>query len=128
MGDPLLSDDLSRRERQVLEILIRLDRATGRDVERELPDAPTYSAVRSILRILTEKGVIQKKSDGGRDWYSPSISAAKARQSALRALVQRFFSNSTSEAACALLGDRNVKLSDQEAERLIKLIKESRGK
>lgn len=128
MSDPLSSDDLSRRERQVVEILIRLGRATARDIERELPEAPTYSAVRSILRILTEKGVIHKKNEGGRDWYAPAVSASKARQGAMRTLVQRFFSNSVGEAACALLGDKNAKLTAEEADQLLKLINNAKRK
>jgi len=112
----------------VLEILIRLGRATGRDIERELPDAPTYSAVRSILRILNEKGVIQKRREDGRDWYAPSIPASKARQGALQTLVRRFFSNSVGEAACALLGDKNAKLTAEEADQLMKLINEAKRK
>lgn len=122
------SEDLSRRERQVVEIIIRLGRATARDIEREIPDPPTYSAVRSILRILVEKNLIVKKTAGGKAWYAPSVSAAKARTGALRSLVNRFFANSTCEAACALLGDKNVKLSKEDADKLMKLIEEARSK
>lgn len=117
-------DDLSRRERQVIEIVIRKGRATARDIEKELPDAPTYSAVRSILRILTEKGVIRKEPEAGRDWYSPAQPASQAKTGALRAVVSRLFADSVCDAACAMLGDRKVKLSSEEASRLIKLINE----
>ncbi len=128
MSTNTLPDDLSKRERQAVEIILRLGKATGRDIERELPDAPTYSAVRSILRILVNKGVVVKKDIDGRDWYSPKTRAATARVSALRAMVRRFFGDSAGEAACALLGDKNTKLSADEADRLMKLIEEARAK
>lgn len=124
MNNTLLSDDLSRRERQVLEIIIRLGRATARDIEKELPEAPTYSAVRSILRILGTKGWIHKAQEGGRDWYTPSQPASKAKAGALRNMVNRLFSDSVCDAACALLGDKKTRLSPAEAQRLIKLINE----
>lgn len=122
------SDDLSRRERQVVDIVIRLGRATARDIEAELPEAPTYSAVRSILRILTGKGRLLKEQESGRDWYRPALPAAKAKAGALRSVVNRLFSDSVCDAACALLGDRKVKLSPEEATRLIKLINEATEK
>lgn len=128
MKPNLSSDDLSRRERQVVDIVIRLGRATGRDIETELPDAPTYSAVRSILRILTSKGWLHKEQEDGRDWYTPSQPVSQAKAGALRTLVNRFFSDSVCDAACALLGDRKVKLSAEEAKRLIKLINEATTK
>ena len=110
-----------------MEVVSRLGRVTGRDIERELPNAPTYSAVRSILRILTNKGLLTKEPDGeGRDWYAPVIPAAKMRKSVLRDFVRSFFADSAADAACALLGQKNVKLSAEEAERLITLIKEAR--
>lgn len=128
MEPKLSSDDLSRRERQVADIIIRMGRATARDIEAELPEAPTYSAVRSILRILTGKGWIRKERQEGRDWYSPAQPAARAKASALQTLVTKLFSDSVCDAACALLGDRKVKLSTEEADRLIKLINEATKK
>jgi predicted transcriptional regulator len=128
MNPEFSSDDLSRRERQVLDILLRAGRATARDIEKELPEAPTYSAVRSILRILVGKGLIRKETEGGRDWYMTAQPAAKARAGALRTMVNRLFSDSVCDAACALLGDKKVKLSHEEAQRLIKLINEATQK
>lgn len=112
----------------MVDIVLRLGRATARDVEAGLPEAPTYSAVRSILRILTEKKKLRKEHEGGRDWYAPVLSPAKAREGALRSVVKRLFSDSVSEAACALLGDRKVKLSAEEANLLIKLINQATKK
>ncbi len=117
---------LSKRERQVYEVITRLGRATGREVEREIPDAPTYSAVRSILRILTEKGHLTKeRDDDRRDWYSPTLPAKQVKRSAIREFVKGFFADSAADAACALLGQKNVKLSKAEAAKLIDLIKEA---
>jgi predicted transcriptional regulator len=117
----------SKRERQVIEVISRLGRATAREIERELPNAPTYSAVRSILRVLTTKGVLIKEKDaGGRDWYAPAVSVAQIRKSAVREFVSGFFANSAVEAACALLGQRSVRLTKAEADKLIALIKEAR--
>lgn len=128
MGSPCIPDDLSMRERQAMEILIRLGRATARDVQRELPEAPTYSAVRSILRILVGKKLLAKENVRGRDHFRPSLPVTLARRSALQEVVKRFFANSAAEAACALLGGSDVRLSTGEAGRLMKLIKEARQK
>lgn len=122
------SFELSKRERQVVEIIARLGRATGRDIERELPRAPSYSAVRSILRILVQKGLLAKERDAeGRDWYAPAMPISQMRKTALKNFVKSFFADSAAEAACALLGQKRVKLSAAEAERLMALIKEARN-
>lgn len=128
MNADVLPGDLSKRERQVAEIVIRLGRVTARDVEKQLADAPTYSAVRSILRILVAKGVIVKQLDSGRDWYAPRVAPGVARTGVIRALVKNFFGDSAGEAACALLGQKNLKLTAAEADRLMKLIEEARKK
>ena len=120
--------ELSRRERQAVDIVLRLGSATGREIQRELPDPPTYSAVRSILRILVGKRVLQKQREKGRDVYSPRISLTQAKKHVVRGFVRNFFNNSAGEAACALLGQKNTKLSDEEARRLIDLIKQARNK
>lgn len=111
-----------------MEIAVRLGKVTARDIERELPDAPTYSAVRSILRILVKKGLLVKDPTEERDWYTSAEPVAKAKTGAMQALVSRFFANSVTDAACALLGGRNVKLTAEEANRLIKLIEEAKRK
>jgi predicted transcriptional regulator len=128
MGHSVLPGDLSKRERQVVEIILRLKSATARDVERELSDPPTYSAVRSILRILVNKGLLLKKREADRDVYSSSVPVTAARTSVIRSFVKNFFGNSAGEAACALLGQKDVKLSSEDADRLMKLIKEARRK
>ena len=110
-----------------MELLIKLGSATARDIQRELPDPPTYSAVRSILRILGAKKLIQKTTQERRDWYSPVVPAEQARLRALQEVVKSFFSNSAVDAACALLGGRRRKLSAQEAAKLQRLIDEARN-
>ena len=98
-----LTEDLSRRERQVMEILHRLGESTVTEILRELPDPPTYSAVRSVLRILTEKGVIDHREDGPRYVYFPALPTDKAREDVLLHVVQTYFSGSTEQAVTALL-------------------------
>lgn len=126
MWDDKHSNEFSRRERQVIEIVMKHERLSAREIEEKLPEAPTYSAVRSILRLLVERGLLIKTQADGRDWFSLSVSPKKARVNALRSFVSRFFENSAGEAALALLGQKNVKLSKEEAEKLIQLIEEAR--
>jgi predicted transcriptional regulator len=128
MWDKDTSKDLSRRERQVIEIVMRRGRVTAREIEKDLPDAPTYSAVRSILRLLVEKKLLVKDTVGGRDEFKLPVPAATARTKALHQFVQNFFENSVADAVLALLGHRNAKLTDAEAEKLTRLIEEARGK
>lgn len=120
--------NLSRRERQVVDIVMKHGRVSARAIEEELPDAPTYSAVRSILRLLVGKEMLVKERVQGRDWFSLPIHAGKAKVSALRGLVRKFFNNSASDAAMALLGGKHVKLTAEEADRLMKLVEEARRK
>lgn len=110
----------------MLEIVMKQGRVSARQIEEGLPDAPSYSAVRSILRLLVERGVLVKEQEDGRDWFRPPLPAKTARLKALKNLVQSFFEDSPGEAALALLGQKNVKLSDQEAKKLIQLIDEAR--
>ena len=126
MWDDKHSNEFSRRERQVIEIVMKHGRLSAREIEEKMPDAPTYSAVRSILRLLVERGLLNKVQEDGRDWFSLPVSPKKARVSALQSFVGRFFENSAGEAALALLGQKNVKLSAEEAEKLIQLIEEAR--
>lgn len=128
MWDEKSAKNLSRRERQVVEIVMKHGPCSGRQIEEELPDAPSYSAVRSILRLLVEKGILLKEQVDGRDWFRLPVAAGKARVKALHSLVERFFENSIGEAALALLGQRKIKLSAEDADKLMKLISEAREK
>lgn len=128
MWDEKTDKSLSRRERQVIQIVMKHGQVSARQIELELPDAPTYSAVRSILRLLVEKRFLVKEQEGGRDWFRLPVPAGKARVKALQSLVERLFENSVGEAALALLGQRNARLSSEEAEKLMKLVDEARRK
>ena len=94
---------MSRRERQIMEIIYCHGRATAGDIHRELPDRPSYSTVRTLLRVLEEKGYLAHQSDGPRYVYFPCISAEKAQRSAIEQLLRTFFNNSAASAMAALL-------------------------
>jgi BlaI family transcriptional regulator, penicillinase repressor len=113
---------LGRRERQIVEVLYRLGKASVAEVLADLPDPPSYSAVRGMLTLLEEKGFVRHKRDGMRYVYTPAIAASKARQSALRQLVSTFFEGSPLAAAAALLEMSDDKLSAEEREQLSALI------
>jgi BlaI family penicillinase repressor len=118
-------NNLSRRERQILDILYARGKGTAADIRAALPDAPSYSAIRALLRILEEKGHVQHQSDGPRYVFVPSVGKARARRSALQHLVQTFFDNSAGEAVAALL-DSGAKLKPEELDRLEVLIERAR--
>ena len=120
-------ETLTRRERQVMDILFRRGEATVSEVLNDLPDPPTYSAVRSILRILTEKGEITFKEDGPRYVYLPSKSAERAQEDALNHVVRTFFDGSTEQAVTALLRISDTGLTDAEIERLRERINSARS-
>lgn len=113
---------LGRRERQIVEVLYRLGKATVAEVLANLPDPPSYSAVRAMLGLLEQKGHVRHKRDGMRYVYAPAIAPSKARQSALRQLVATFFEGSPVAAAAALLEMSDQKLSPEEREHLAALI------
>ena len=118
--------DLSRRERQIIDILYAHGRATAADVQAALPDPPSYSAVRAMLRILEDKGHVRHEQDGPRYVYVPTLARENVKQSALRHELTTFFDGSTEQAISALLGDKSSKLSDAELDRLARLIDQAR--
>jgi BlaI family penicillinase repressor len=120
------TDDLSRRERQVMEILHRRGESTVAEIMAELPDPPTYSAVRSILRILSENQLIQYKEDGPRYVYYPAEPTEEARDDALEHVVRTYFGGSTEQAVTALLRISDADMSDTEVERLRDRIRRAR--
>ncbi len=113
---------LGRRERQIVEALYRLGKASVAQVRASLPDPPTYSAVRGMLNLLEEKGHVKHKRDGIRYVYLPAVKPATARQSALRHLVSTFFEGSPTAAAAALLEMSAKSLSAEERQHLAALI------
>jgi predicted transcriptional regulator len=114
--------DLSRRERQIMDFLFRVGKATAADVMEGLPDAPSYSAVRALLRILEQKGHIRHEEEGRAYVYAPLVRRADARQSALSHLLKTFFDNSAEQAVAALLAIKGEKMSDAELERMSRMI------
>ena len=118
--------NLSRRERQIMDAIYRLGRATAAEVLENMPDPPGYSAVRAMLRLLEDKGYLRHEQQGPRYIYLPTLSRDKARQSALKQLVQTFFDNSTEQTVSALLDMSKSRLSDEELERLSALIEKAR--
>jgi predicted transcriptional regulator len=111
-------DELGRRERQILEAVYRLGRASASEVQAQLPDPPSYSAVRAMLRILEAKGHLRHEADGPRYVYLPIVPRERARRSALRHVVDTFFSGSVEQAVAALIDSTDAKLSPDELERL----------
>ena len=118
--------DLSRRERQIVDILYAQGRATAAEVQSALPDPPSYSAVRAMLRILEDKGHVRHEQDGPRYVYLPTIARDRAKRTALRHVLQTFFDGSAEQAISALLDSSDTRLSDRELDRLAKLIDQAR--
>jgi BlaI family penicillinase repressor len=118
--------DLSRRERQIVDALYKLGRASAAEVRAELPDAPSYSAVRALLRILEDKGHVRHEQDGPRYVYAPTVARDSAKRSAMRHLLHTFFDGSAAQAMSALLDVSSSRLSDSELDRLERLIDEAR--
>ena len=119
-------EHLSRREREVMEILHRLGRATAAEVRSEMTEAPTDAAVRSILRILGEKGHVGFVADGQRYVYTPTVSSRAAKRSALERVVHTFFDGSTEGAMAALL-ETSGPLTPEVRQRLRELIDQAEG-
>jgi BlaI family transcriptional regulator, penicillinase repressor len=119
---------LGSRERQIMEVVYRLGRATVAEVLAQIEDPPSYSSVRAMLRILEDKGHLKHVQDGPRYLYLPVISGDRARRSILQDVVKRLFDNSTEKAVAALLESSSTRMSDAELERLQRLIDSSRRK
>lgn len=113
---------LSRRERQIVDILYRLERATVGEVLSQLPDKPNYSTVRAQLRVLEEKGHVSHEEHGLKYVYVPCVPREVARRSALQHLVETFFEGSTEKAVAALLGGEVSRISQEELDRLSTII------
>jgi predicted transcriptional regulator len=117
---------LSRRERQIVDILYRRGRATAADVMAELPDDPSYSTVRTQLRVLEDKGHVRHEEDGPRYVYTPAVPRGTVRRSALKHLIETFYEGSVEQAVAALLGGEGSRLSDEQLDRIEDLIKRAR--
>src|SRR5438445_5538630 len=123
---PLLHTVLTRRERQIMDVLYRRGRATAGEVMRELPGDPSYSTVRTQLRVLESKGHVRHEEQGLRYVYVPVVPRRAVRKSALRHLVDTFFDGSAEKVVEALLGGEGARLSDEELRRIADLIAKAR--
>ena len=126
MRNPL--SELGRRERQIMDILHRRGRATAAEVLADLPDPPTYSSVRAMLRLLEQKGYVRHAWDGPRHVHRPTANPERVRRSAARHLLRTFFNNSMEAAVAAMLGASDHPPSEAELGRLSKLIEQARRK
>ena|SRR5258708_7620857 len=115
-------DSLSRRERQILDILYARGRASAAEIQAALPDPPSYSAARALLRVLEDKCHVKHEEDGPRYMYLPRVPRDRARRSALKHLVETFFAGSQADAAAALLDPSASKLSRGDLDRIESLI------
>jgi predicted transcriptional regulator len=118
--------ELSRRERQIMDVLFRLGRATAADVQAELPDPPSYSAVRSALALLEQRGLAGHEEDGRRYVYTPAVPAGEARVGAVQHLLRTFFGGSRVRALAALMDDPRG-LSEDELRELERLVEQARS-
>jgi len=119
-------EHLSRRERQIMDALHQRGRASAAEVQAALPDAPSYSAVRALLRILEDKGHIKHRREGPRYVYLPRAKRETARRSALKRLVSTFFQGSVTQAMAALLETADTQLPDSELHQLQQIIEQAR--
>lgn len=126
MRKPPKASALSRRERQIMDILYRLERASVGEVLAQLGDKPNYSTVRAQLRVLEDKGHVRHEEHGLRYIYVPSVSRDVARRSALRHLVETFFDGSTENVVAALLGGEAAHITPEELDRIARLIAKGR--
>jgi predicted transcriptional regulator len=117
---------LSRRERQIMDVLYRKGSASAAEVLDNMPDPPSYSAVRALLRILEQKGHVRHEESEGKYVFMPTVSRERAKRSAIRHVVQTFFNGSPHDAVAALIDASSSKLSDSELDRLQELIAKAR--
>ena len=120
------SRDLGRRERQIMDVVYQLGEASVGDVQQRLPDPPSYSAVRTMLRHLEGKGFLRHRREGTRYVYRPTQSRETARRSALRHMLRTFFAGSATDAVAAILDVSSEQLSDEDLDHIQKLIQQAR--
>jgi predicted transcriptional regulator len=118
--------NLSRRERQIMDILYQKGRASAGEIHEALPDAPTYSAVRAKLRVLEEKGHIRHEEEALRYVYLPIVARDSARRSALRHMVSTFFGGSVEETVAALLDLSAANLSPKDLDRISEMVEQAK--
>lgn len=117
---------LSRRERQIMDILYRSGKASASEVREAMPDAPGYSAVRAMLRILEEKGHVKHQAEGLKYVYVPTVAQDKAKRSAVKHVLDTFFSGSAEQIVAALLDVSATRLTRDELDRMSELIEKAK--
>jgi predicted transcriptional regulator len=119
-------EKLSRRERQIMDVLYERGRATAAEILAALPDPPSYSAIRALIKVLEDKGHVKHQEDGPRYVFTPSVPRSKARRNAVKHLLQTFFDDSAGEAVASLLGASAGKLKPEELDKIEDLIARAR--
>ena len=114
---------MSRRERQIMDIIYRLGKASAKDVEENLPDPPSYSAVRALLVTLENKGMVNHEKESRRYIYKPAVAEKKARKSALKNLISTFFEGKPQNLVAALLDEKDQDLTQEEINEIRKMVK-----
>jgi BlaI family penicillinase repressor len=122
----LAASQLSRRERQIMDILYQRGKATAAEVKVAMDDAPSYSAVRAMLRVLEEKGHVRHETEGLRYIFVPSVNREKAKRSAVKHLIDTFFRDSPDQVVAALLDVSSKQLTNAELDRMAELIEKAR--
>jgi BlaI family penicillinase repressor len=117
---------LSRRERQIMEILYQRGKASASDVREDMLDAPTYSTVRALLRVLEEKGQVEHGNEGLKYVYAPVINRDKAKRSAVKHLLDTFFRDSPEQVVAALLDVSSKRLTRKELDRMAEMIEKAK--
>ena len=117
---------LSRRERQIMDILYRAGKASASDVLNAMPDPPSYSAVRAMLRVLEEKGHVKHQEEGLKYVYAPVVAREKAKRSAVKHVMETFFNGSTEQIVAALLDVHSTKLTRGELDRMAEMIEKAK--
>ena len=117
---------LSRRERQIMDILYRNGKASANDVRDAMDDAPSYSAVRAMLRVLEEKGHVRHQAEGLKYVYVPTVARDKAKRSAVKHMLETFFNGSPEQAVAALLDVASTRLTREELDRMAQLIEQAK--
>lgn len=116
---------LSKRERQIMDIVFQAGEASAADVHERLPDAPTYTAVRTLMRVLEDKGLLQHRAEGRKYIYSPKKSIASEGRSAMKRVLDVFFGGSLEDAVAAHLNDPKLRLDERDLARLREVIEEA---
>ena len=117
---------LTRRERQIMDVLYRRGRATAAEVMEDLTGEPNYSTVRTQLRVLEDKGHVRHEEEGPRYVYAPAVPRQAARKSALKHLVDTFFDGSVEQVVAAVLGGEAARLSEDDLKRIAEMVSKAR--